>query len=67
MGALYATLDRLEKKGYLRSWWSEPKAERGGRRKRLFEITGLGEQALGEYDERFRRMSAGWQPTLQGL
>ena len=65
MGAIYATLDRLEKKGYLRSWWSQPTSERGGRRKRLFAITGIGERALGEYDQRFRRMSEGWQPALQ--
>src|SRR5580658_324329 len=32
MGAIYATLDRLEKKELLRSWWSEPGTERGGRR-----------------------------------
>jgi DNA-binding PadR family transcriptional regulator len=66
MGALYATLDRLEKKGYLRSWWSEPTSERGGRRKRLFELTGLGERALQQYDERFRSMSAGWRAAFEG-
>jgi DNA-binding PadR family transcriptional regulator len=66
MGAIYATLDRLETKGFVRSWWSEPTAERGGRRKRLFEITALGETALMEYDAKFRRMSDGWQPSLQG-
>jgi PadR family transcriptional regulator PadR len=66
MGAIYATLDRLEKKGYLRSRWSEPTAARGGRRKRLFELTGLGEQALQHYDKRFRRMTAGFEPAMQG-
>lgn len=65
MGAIYATLDRLEKKGYLGSFWSEPKSERGGRRKRLFRITGIGEKRLHEYDERFRRIRKGWQPALQ--
>lgn len=69
MGAIYATLDRLERKGCLRSCWSEPTAERGGRRKRLFEITGVGERALAEYDQHFRHMSAGWksvEPPLKG-
>ena len=65
MGAIYATLDRLQKKGFVCSSWSEPGRERGGRRKRIFEITGAGKLALREYDERFRRMSEGWQPRLE--
>ena len=65
MGAIYATLDRLEKKGYVRSWWSEPGAERGGRRKRLFEITGAGENTLREYDDRLQRIRKGWRSALQ--
>ena len=36
VGALYRTLDRLEMKGYLRSWFSDPTPERGGRSKRYF-------------------------------
>jgi DNA-binding PadR family transcriptional regulator len=65
MGAIYATLDRLETKGFLISSWSQPTAERGGRRKRVFALTGLGERTLRDYDERFRRMSAGWEPATQ--
>lgn len=66
LGALYATLDRLEKKGYLKSRMSEPKKERGGRRKRLYVLTGAGEKALRAFDERFLRMREGWQPALVG-
>jgi DNA-binding PadR family transcriptional regulator len=65
MGAIYATLDRLEKKELVRSWWSEPGPERGGRRKRLYEITGAGKDALRNYDDRFQRIRAGWSPILQ--
>jgi PadR family transcriptional regulator PadR len=36
MGALFVTLDRMSKKGYIRSSLSEPTPERGGRRKRLY-------------------------------
>jgi PadR family transcriptional regulator PadR len=39
-------LDRLEQKGYVKSWFSDPTPERGGRSKRFFEITGSGEVAL---------------------
>jgi PadR family transcriptional regulator PadR len=65
MGAIYATLDRLDKKGFVRSWWSDPSPERGGRRKRLFEITASGEIELHNYDERFRRIREGWRPVSQ--
>ena len=59
MGAIYATLDRLQRKKFLRSSWSEPGPDRGGRRKRLFEITGAGKSALRAFDERFERIRAG--------
>jgi DNA-binding PadR family transcriptional regulator len=38
-GAIYMTLDRLEKKGLLVSRLSEPIAERGGRAKRCYKPT----------------------------
>lgn len=43
-GAVYVTLVRLEKKGMLRSWMSDPTPVRGGKAKRFFEIlpTGIG-------------------------
>ena len=46
LGACYTTLDRLEQKGYVRSWFGGATAERGGRSKRFFEITGSGELAV---------------------
>jgi PadR family transcriptional regulator, regulatory protein PadR len=46
LGSLYVTLDRLEKKGYLRSSYGEPTKERGGRRRRQFVLTALGIKAL---------------------
>ncbi|MBN1271336.1 MAG: PadR family transcriptional regulator [Candidatus Aminicenantes bacterium] len=42
IGAVYVPLERLEKKGFVRSCLSKPKSERGGRRKRLFTITSAG-------------------------
>jgi len=38
-GAIYMTLDRLEKKGLLASRLTEPVAERGGRAKRCYTLT----------------------------
>jgi DNA-binding PadR family transcriptional regulator len=39
LGAVYMTLDRLEKKGLLSSTLSEPVAERGGRARRCYTAT----------------------------
>ena len=46
IGALYSTMDRLEKKGLVVSELGEPTAARGGRAKRYFQVTAKGEQAL---------------------
>jgi PadR family transcriptional regulator PadR len=46
MGAIYAALARLEAKGYVKSWMSEPVQVRGGKGRRVFEITSAGRRAL---------------------
>lgn len=46
IGALHTTLTRLEEKGYIKSWMGEPTPERGGRRKRFFEVTHRGKMEL---------------------
>jgi DNA-binding PadR family transcriptional regulator len=48
LGAVYVTLDRLEDKGLVKSWLSDPTPERGGRAKRCYRLEGLGERALEE-------------------
>ena len=48
IGALHSTITRLEEKNYLKSWLGEPTQERGGRRKRYFEVTQQGKVALHE-------------------
>ena len=45
-GALFVSLDRLVKKGYLTSVLGEPTPERGGRSKRMYSLTRGGLQAL---------------------
>jgi DNA-binding PadR family transcriptional regulator len=39
LGAVYMTLDRLEKKGLLSSHQTSPTAERGGRARRCYTVT----------------------------
>ena len=48
IGALYATFDRLERKGLVKSWQGEATPERGGRAKRYFKIESSGKEALKE-------------------
>ena len=48
IGAVYATLDRLEVKGHVRSETGEATAERGGKAKRLFSVTLDGRHAIQE-------------------
>lgn len=48
LGAVHRTMQRLEEKGLVQSRFGEATAERGGRRKRLYRVTAVGEQALRE-------------------
>jgi DNA-binding PadR family transcriptional regulator len=56
LGAVYVTLDRLEEKGYVTSWKSDPTPERGGRAKRCYQVEALGERALQEAATTARRV-----------
>ena len=46
MATIYVTLENLEKKGFVKSKQGQATAERGGRAKMFFEITGKGQAAL---------------------
>lgn len=46
MGAMHATLLRLEEKGYIKSANGETTEDRAGRPRRYFEITALGKKAI---------------------
>ena len=46
VGALHSALYRLEKKNYVTSHEAGATAERGGRRKRYYEMTSKGKEAL---------------------
>jgi PadR family transcriptional regulator PadR len=59
IGAVYATLARLEEKGLLASRLSEPVAMRGGRSRRHYALTAAGSRALDETLSMLRRMSTG--------
>jgi DNA-binding PadR family transcriptional regulator len=59
VGALYATLDRLEGKRLLESWFADPTPQRGGRSKRYFRVTAAGEEALIDAKATYDRMWRG--------
>jgi PadR family transcriptional regulator PadR len=59
IGAVYATLDRMQAKGYVKSFWGEPTAERGGRSKRFFRVTAAGVKALKQTRQALHRMAEG--------
>ena len=46
IGAVYATLDRLEKKNLVRSRETEATEERGGRPRKMYQVTDGGARAL---------------------
>ncbi len=51
LNQIHAALERLEEKGMVKSEMGEPTAERGGRRKRLFSVTGYGRLTLQDIQE----------------
>jgi DNA-binding PadR family transcriptional regulator len=63
-GALYTTLDRLQRKALLRSRMGEPTPQRGGRAKRYYTVTASGIAAITRAQRAFRNMLAGL--TLPG-
>ncbi|MGA7788026.1 MAG: PadR family transcriptional regulator [Xanthobacteraceae bacterium] len=66
VGSIYASLDRLEEKGFVRSKQGEATRERGGRRKLYFSLTAPGKRALTESINAMRALgrAAGWQEAL---
>ena len=62
LGAIYSTVDRLEKKRFVSSRLGEPTPERGGKPKRFYQIEALGQSALAEAREADRRLWAKGPP-----
>jgi PadR family transcriptional regulator PadR len=58
-GSVYVTLDRLERKEYVRSWFDDPTPEPGGKARRCFQIEQAGIMALRATQNLLRRLEAG--------
>jgi PadR family transcriptional regulator PadR len=59
IGAVYATLDRLETKGIVKSHRGDPTPARGGRSKRFFHVTAKGVAAVNRTQRALQRMTEG--------
>ena len=64
-GAIYTTLERLERKGFAVSRAGDPTPQRGGRQKRLFEVTAAGVRALQRARREYENLARGLD-VLQG-
>ena len=62
LGAIYATVDRLEKKGLVSSTLGDPTRERGGKPKRFYQVSAPGLLALSNAREADRRFWADVPP-----
>ena len=64
-GALYTSLDRLESKGFVRSWLGDPLAVRGGRSRRYFAVTETGLDAVRAARAAMTTLAAGLESVLE--
>ena len=67
ISAVYTTLERLEQKGLVRSWVGDPTPQRGGRRRKHFELRPLGARALKAAHDAYSGMTAGLEQRLKAL
>jgi PadR family transcriptional regulator PadR len=65
INAVYTTLDRLERKGLLRSWVGDPTPERGGRRRKFYALRPAGVAALRQAYQAFASMVDGLERRLE--
>lgn len=62
VGSVYATLERLEEKGFVSAELGEPTAERGGRAKKYFRVTSKG---IKEVRQAQRALTSLWKGLPQ--
>src|SRR5439155_10740532 len=65
INAVYTTLDRLESKGFLKSWVGDPTPQRGGRRRKFYALRPAGVAALRQAYRAFTTMADGLQGQLE--
>lgn len=63
IGAVYVPLERLAKRGLLKTREGEPTDQRGGRRKRFYELSAKGQAALAAIDAIQQKAWQGWSAS----
>src|SRR4029450_11910834 len=66
IGAVYATLARLEEKDLVQFRISDPQRVQGGRARKYFTLTAAGTRALRHSTAMLARMMAGLSPEFRG-
>ena len=66
-GSVYMTLERLEDKGYVKSWIDTPTEEAGGHPRRYFCLLPAGERVLGDSLAISRQLAEAYDDTLRRL
>lgn len=69
IGSVYATLDRLQRKGLVRSSYGGAEGDEKGRARKFFHLTPEGAQALREKHDLIARMIEGlaWESELESI
>ncbi len=65
VGAVFDSLDRLRKKGYVETYLGNPTSIRGGRSKRFYEISKRGRDALNDIKKVNDEMWSGYTETVK--
>jgi DNA-binding PadR family transcriptional regulator len=63
-GTIYVTLHRLERRGLVTSRLGDPTPARGGKAKRVFEVTATGRRALRASRAALRRLGEGLESKI---
>jgi len=66
LGAVYTALARLEEKGFVASYVGDPLPQRGGRRRRHYEVRPEGRAAIAEAWRAMKALSRGLSTQLEG-
>lgn len=64
-GAIYTAMNRLQARGLVESSLGRPAEERGGKRRRLYQITPSGRSAIRAAYSRLRAMANGVEADLE--
>lgn len=67
VGSIHSALKRMEEKGFLTSKWGEAEKIRGGKRKRIYDVTQEGQAVLNEMKDIRASLWNAIEPTSKPL